>query len=566
MGISSDRAYKKQNNLQSEKKCNAKTDKESENAYDSIPKDQYLCPFCGEIPELLNIHTDNGYVEFRCKKDKDYLISVKDYFNKLSESKFTYYNTQCDNCNKFQKSEKNNEKIFKYCYLCKTNLCNDCLQKQCNNEQGCSHNQTIPINEKNTRCLTHYEEGKYTSFCHDCHVNICQEFNEKVHRKHRITNFFRIETQKNVIIEKNKILKDIIRFNELILNTYEKFPDNYFHQINISNLVDSIKVENSRNSNDLNFIFDQLKMKLKNREEAIKTFNKKFKMCLNGQEEILALPKKGLKNEDLKTISQIGFSKLKVIDISENSINDISCFKDINMLNVEHLKMNDNQISDLDAFKEINAPKLEILELQNNKFKTVGPLLKNDFPSLKLLRIEHNDNLDETLKEFNQFLKKYTKKLIYKPYTFEDFNKKYDCEINKNSAEINLTDSKLGNEILRDLFILSTKYENTEKLVLSHNNIDDISILSKMHFNNLKTLDLSLNQIKSIRPLSKMRLDNLKQILFQGNNTSDFTSLTSSNFKNLKYIDISENNIVEESSDLNNIVNSLNKKKIEIKF
>ena len=79
MGTSSNKPYKKID-IQSEIEYNVMTDDETNKIFDSLPKDQYVCPFCGDIPELLNIHTDNGYIEFRCKKDKDYLISVQDYF------------------------------------------------------------------------------------------------------------------------------------------------------------------------------------------------------------------------------------------------------------------------------------------------------------------------------------------------------------------------------------------------------------------------------------------------------------------------------------------------------
>ena len=544
---------------QPERKYDVIADDESKKLFDSLPKDEYLCPFCGEIPELLNIHTDNGYVEFRCKKDKDYLITVQDYFKKLSESNFTYYKTKCENCNRLQISEKAQEKIFKYCYICKKNFCSDCVLIQCKDHL----NKCIPINEKNTRCLEHFSEGKYTSFCHDCHVNVCNEISSKIHRKHHITNFFKMEPQVRVIVEKNKILSDIIRFNELILNTYQKFPDNYFHLVNMSNLADSIILENSRNSEELNFIFEQLKLKIKNREEAIKAFNEKFKMCLSGKEEKLALSKIGLRDEDLKTLTQIGFYKLREIDISENKISDVSCLKDMNMSNVENLKMNNNKISSIDVLTEISAPKLEILELQQNKIKNVSPLLKSEFPSLQLLRIEDND-LDQTLDVFNQVLKKYTKKLIYKPYTFEDFNKKYECKIDIKSKKIKLTDNQSGNEILKDLYILSSNYEETTSLDLSNCNIDDISILSKMKFHKLQTLDLSLNHIKSIEPLTKMRLDNLTFLFFQSNTTSDFTPLTSLNAKNLKQVNIADNNIIEGSAELIKIEEALAKKKIKL--
>ena len=163
-----------------------------------------------------------------------------------------------------QISEKNKENNFKYCYHCKKDFCYECLLRT----HDKSHlDKCISINEKNTRCLEHFKEGKYTSFCNDCHANICNKYSSKVHKGHIITNFFKVESQEKIIIEKNRILSDIIKFNELILNTYQKFPDNYFHLVNMSNLAESIKLENSRNYEELNFYFEQLKMKIKNREE-----------------------------------------------------------------------------------------------------------------------------------------------------------------------------------------------------------------------------------------------------------------------------------------------------------
>jgi Leucine-rich repeat (LRR) protein len=168
------------------------------------------------------------------------------------------------------------------------------------------------------------------------------------------------------------------------------------------------------------------------------------------------------------------------------------------------------------------------------------------------------------IEEFNHLLKQYTKKTIYNTYTFEDFNKKYDCKIDKKSKEIKLVNSKLGNEILKDLYILSFKFEKTERLILSNNNIDDISYLSRMQFKNLKTLDLSLNQIKNIEPIFKMNLNNLKYLFFKSNNISDFTPLISSNFENLQYVDISNNNIIEGSAELQKIEKYCAQKKIKL--
>ena len=300
MGIS---GYNHNRPYQSERNYSNMNYEDYQKKLDSLPPDQYLCPFCGEIPEILNIHTDNGYVEFRCKKDKDYLISVQDYFKKLSESNFTYYNIKCYNFKKLQINYKKDKQIFKYCYLCKKDFCYECVEKKCQNHDISHLDQCIPINAKSIRCLNHFEEGKYTSFCQDCHINVWEENSHIIHRKHQITNFYKIKPKIEVIADKNRILSDIIRFNKLIINTYLKFPDNFFHLANISNLAESIMLENSRSSEEINFIFEQLKLKIKNREEAIKAFNEKFKMLLCSIEEKLSMQNTRLENKDLKEFS-----------------------------------------------------------------------------------------------------------------------------------------------------------------------------------------------------------------------------------------------------------------------
>ena len=302
--------------------------------------------------------------------------------------------------------------------------------------------QCIPINAKSTRCLEHFKEGQYTSFCHDCNENICKENKDKTHRDHKTTNFFKIEPQIKVIVEKNRILSDIIRFNELILNTYQQFPNNYFHLINISNLAESIMLENSRNSEELSFCFNQLKIKIKKREEAIEAFKEKFQMCFGDKEKKIVLKKIGLEDDDLKTLSQIDSSKVKEIDLSFNKINNISSLKDINMSNLEILKMSDNKIKSLNVFTEINDPKLEILELQNNKIKGESPLLVSELPSLQLLKIEDSNDIDKTLEVLNEILKKYTNGISDKSFTLDDFNKKYNSATSKKSEDIKLLGKK----------------------------------------------------------------------------------------------------------------------------
>ena len=119
-------------------------DDELEKLYDSIPKNQYLCPYCGAIPELVNIFTENGCIEFKCKCKGELPFKVDDYFKELSESKYTYLNTHCSDCSRVQKDFRKEEQKFNYCYMCKKDYCFDCLKKHPKNHLE----QCIPLDEK----------------------------------------------------------------------------------------------------------------------------------------------------------------------------------------------------------------------------------------------------------------------------------------------------------------------------------------------------------------------------------------------------------------------------------
>ena len=541
-------------------------DEKTKNLYNSIPKDQYLCPLCGDIPELKNIHTDNGFIEFKCKcRQESLLLSVEQYFQKLSECNFTYYNIKCSACNKVQKNYINKNQIFKFCYECQKDYCDDCLNNYTNHPKN-HLDKCIPVSEKTSRCLEHFKEGAYTSFCTDCHRHVCNESSTKMHRGHNKINLFKIDPKKKIIVHKNKILSDIIRFNELILHTYEQFPDNYFHMINLSNLANSINVENSRNSKELESAFRGLELKIKERKKAIEEFNKKYKLSLNGYEESLSLNNKGLNDDDFKLISQIHFPNLKDLDISKNNIKDISPLKNIDTSNLEYLYMNDNKIENIDNFDSLNLTKLIELGLQNNNIKNVSPLLKSNLPKIELLRIEGNNEIDSSLNDFKKVIKKYTKAIIYSVQSFADFNKKYGVNITDQSPIIDLRDKETGNDVIRDLYLLSSKYDETKKLILANNKIDDISILSRISFKKLETLDLSMNKLTNVDSLSKMKFKNLKYLYLNDNKISYVTLLKTLNLNKLSVVSLKENNIASKNQEFQNVVKELKKTTVNIEF
>lgn len=529
----------------------------------SIPNDQYLCPFCDEIPELVNIHTDNGTVVFkcRCKLNEEQIISIDRYFEILSDAN-TYFNSKCCKCNKVQKNYIKNE-IFKYCYICKEDYCKDCLEKE---EHPRSHlNKCIPINSKNTRCLEHYDEGPYTSFCLDCHLNVCNEYSTKIHREHKKISFFKIEPKKKIIMEKNRVLTNIIKFNELILNTYESFPDNYFHNINVANLAESIITENEREPKVLENAFKNLEKNIKIRNKSIEEFNKKFKMSLKGNEKEISLQSLGLKDSDFYLFSKISFSNLRDLNVSHNQIKDISPIRSMDTSNLEYLIINDNKIENIEVLESLNLSSLKELQLQNNNLKSVSPLLNSEMPVLKLLRIDGNKDIDLSLSEVKKVIKKFTKQIIYVVKTYEDFNKKYEVNLSEESNEIDLRGSEKGNDILKDLYILSTNYNKVKSLDLYNCNIDDISLLSRISFKNLESLDLSSNKIKNIEILPKLKCNKLEQLYLDDNQITYITPLKYM-MESLYAVSIKNNNIIPNDKEIEILKQEYKKRGGKISF
>ena len=169
-----------------------------------IPDCQYLCPKCWRIPEILNIHSDNGHIVLKCTYHGIFDLSIRDYYEFMKNSTFSYLNTICFNCEKKQKSDKDN--IFKYCYECKVDLCKDCIyinNLRENKEHPRPHmDNSIPVNEKNHKCLEHYK-SEIKSFCLDCEDNVCEKEKDSKHKNHKI-------------IDLDKLTQDIPKFIKII--------------------------------------------------------------------------------------------------------------------------------------------------------------------------------------------------------------------------------------------------------------------------------------------------------------------------------------------------------------
>ena len=535
---------------------------ENQRVFNLIPEDQYLCPKCSCIPELKNVHTDNGILEFNCINHGDIVIKVDEYLKAMIDSK-TYLKERCDICNKLQKDYRDPLKIFQYCYDCKKTFCDEHAQ---NHKIGStSHNKMIPVNEKAGRCLEHFDEP-YTDYCLDCKKNICEKTN---HKGHNVITFFKLKINKEIIAEKNKILLNIIKLNDIILNACEKCPDNYYHIQNVINLAESITNENSRDIKQLRFALQDLEERFKSHKQSLDDLNnilKSFNMKINGDETNLSFKDMNLNNNFLQHLSHINFQNLKIIDISGNNFSNIKYFKNMNLSKLEVMNMSNNKIDNIDVLEYMNLQNLKELYLQKNIIKDVKVLLKTVLPKIKLIRLENNQ-INTNLQEFKDIQNKYHNIINVKVLTFIDFKNKYGCDdISDKSTTIKVQDNNYGDEILKDLSFVNSNFKNLKKLSFMNCKIKDISLLNLFSFVNLEMLDLSINKIVKIDVFSEMKLYKLTILYLNDNLICDITPLKFLQSKKLKTIDLKENKI--EKSEYKNkneqVIFYLRNKKIEV--
>ena len=113
-----------------------------------------VCPECSRIPTLFEIHSDNEDIEFQCDCDKKSILcyKMKKYYEKIK--------TKADKENKGNKNETNeNVKIY-YCKNC---------EKYLKEKNG--HDQEHKIEEKDYKFLKEKIQNKNEKLCNMIKVN-----------------------------------------------------------------------------------------------------------------------------------------------------------------------------------------------------------------------------------------------------------------------------------------------------------------------------------------------------------------------------------------------------------
>jgi hypothetical protein len=118
----------------SEKSNIPEIDKEDQNILNEnlteLHKEELLCPKCGKISEILNVHTDNANIDLKCKSHGKISMKIQEYYKELDKPSFK---PKCCICERSQKDlEKLEEieeaaKVIYYCYECKKDICKICM-------------------------------------------------------------------------------------------------------------------------------------------------------------------------------------------------------------------------------------------------------------------------------------------------------------------------------------------------------------------------------------------------------------------------------------------------------
>ena len=392
-----------------------------------IQKEVYRCPYCLIVPEIKNINFIENKILLECPFHKDNSMDINDFLVSIN------YNS-CQICD----TKLLNKDISFYCHQCRKIICINCQK---------SHKQDhnlININEYNIKCRIHYNKN-YEYYCYNCSSNLCDICFNNHDNNHNIIpllNMFPKKEELDYIYNKNeeynkmiKLYQNYISLNNIILDTYYNFKNNFYYMKNIKNLIRFLK-----NSELNESIITITQKNLEQQNAILEEFNSEFDTELTLDSEVIYLNWKNITEDSLESLSKIQFTKLKEFQSVGTAIEDISFLVNTKFPILQELYLTDNNISDISILEKVNFPILKIIYLNKNKIKNINVLKMVNFPELNKLFLDSN-NID-------------------------------DISVFENIA-----------------------FDNLENIKLSKNKISDISSLKNIKLKYLRLLDIKKNPI-----------------------------------------------------------------------
>ena len=479
--------------------------------------------------------------------------------------------------------------LFKYCFECKNIFCPNCSTRH-------NHSKTqffLPVNQLNNKCKLHFAEDNFNIYCITCAENICNDTKDTVHQDHFIEIIQKLnpkEEKINMIINKNNLIKKNIelleylyKINDTILTTYNNSKCNYFHNLNVGHLLDSIQDNFGKTEEGLKYLF----YKLNNRHKTqLNQINKKFKLKINGNENKLNLSHKNIEMIDLQLFSGLKFPYLEELSLQNNNINSIDVLSLFEMQNIRWINL---------KHIALKIPKVEKINLKSNVIANIDVLDNDIFPCIKEINVQNNEDIDFGTQIARNIINKMGNVLVYQLSEEEKqndllylFNERYGNNYPIDEVIINLNGKSLcddGLKILCDINFLKlkeldlgynniksindleiAKFPELQTLILSNNDIKDITILQNFSFKSLQKLDLSYNKISDISILEKVDFPILDELYLTSNKIKGIGVLDKINFPKLTKLFLSNNKIIDIYSLENMKTNELEELYLNINY
>ena len=358
--------------------------------------DSYCCPYCTNLPEILNFNEGNGSIKFKCKKHGENTLDIQEYLENMQK-----YITISELNTKNKCSEHKTENYSNFCFTCQINICQKCLKK---------HEDHIKYNIESLR----------------------PNNNEILLIKNKINIYLQ---EKNQLMKNLKMLEDKITFFDALVYSLEKQKPNYYLNINIKHLLYGEKINLDEIVKDFKQKSGQFDSQIKKEAfedfikndfmEATKGMNKLHLINKNlGNDLIMDLingletstifkilkfggkitnPKEIISIKDIKFLNLRGnklsninfllnkdFISLEILSLNDNDIESIDNLKNINLPLLKELYLSKNKLNSIDALTDIKAKKLQILWLSENNISSIDCLEKVNFPQLRKLGLNKN--------------------------------------------------------------------------------------------------------------------------------------------------------------------------------
>lgn len=245
----------------------------------------------------------------------------------------------------------------------------------------------------------------------------------------------------------------------------------------------------------------------------------------------------------IKPFSFSKFTFLKVINLSNNSIDELSSKSFVNLTKLNQLDLSFNSLNILTNELFVEAVNLDWINLNHNKLFYIQPEAFAGLKNLKHLHLNHNQ-----LERLDGHIFRHLSNLLW---LYLEHNNIVQIDSFAFSNLNNLNSLYLNNNNISFLVPYNFKpLNNLVDLQMRNNNLAEIQTSSFNHLTSLKTLYLGQNRIKSVKPYGFIGLNNLQILDLMDNEIDDFDLKYFKDMNNLIMLWVGNNEIVNFTIDI----------------